>query len=84
MNEGKEGTLSNYYTQTFAILDKWLNNVAEEKGEQALQAVKKAVENNLNANVTYYEDVAKEADRNGEHQLATRNRLLAKLYSELL
>lgn len=79
-----ESQLSTYCSQTFVILDKWLNQVGGEKGEQALGIVKSALQNNIRANMTYYEGLAKEAENNGEHELASRNRLLAKLYKGLV
>jgi hypothetical protein len=79
-----EQTLSNYCAQTFTILDKWLNQVALEKGQGALSIVKAALHNNLQANVTYYEQVANELEQRGETKLVEKNRLLAYLYKGLL
>ena len=76
--------LSNYCNQTFVILDKWLSEVGAKKGDEALVVVKKALENNIKANITYYESLAGEAEKNGLSTLASRNRLLARLYSGLL
>jgi len=78
-----ESQLSNYCSQTFVILDKWLNQVGGEKGEEALSIVKSALQNNIRANITYYEGLAREAENNGLNELASRNRLLAKLYTGL-
>jgi hypothetical protein len=79
-----EGQLSNYCTQTFTTLDRWLNQVSGEQGEQSLGYVKQAWQNNLKANMTYYEEFARAAEKNGEHELASRNSLLARLYKGLL
>ena len=76
--------LSNYCSQTFVVLDKWLNQIGAEKGEEALHIVQQAIQNNLTANLTYYESLAKEATENGHDALASRYRLLAKLYRGLL
>jgi hypothetical protein len=78
-----EGQISGYCRQTFAILDKWLNQVGQEKGDQALNIVRGAIQNNLDANVTYYEELAKQAEQNGQTELAAKNRLLARLYKGL-
>lgn len=80
----KDNNLSNYCSQTFVILDKWMNQVAQEKGEQALKIVKGALQTNIEANVTYYENLASEAGKNGQTELAAQNRLLATLYRGLL
>ncbi len=79
-----EGQLSNYCSQTFIILDKWLHQISKEKGAEALTIVKSALQNNIKANMTYYEELAKQAEKNGQHELASRNGLLAKLYMGLL
>lgn len=73
----------NYCTQTFIALDKWLNRVGAESGEKAVKIVKDNFQNNIQANVTYYEDLAEEAEKNGQKNLASRHRLIAKLYKEL-
>ena len=76
--------LSSYCSQTFVILDKWLNEIGKAKGEQSLEMVRHALHNNIKANVTYYESIANEAQKNGQTELANRNKLLAKLYKGLL
>jgi hypothetical protein len=72
-----------YCTQTFAVLDKWLQQVASEKGTGALKAVKSAFENNIDANITYYEYLATEAEKTGQSPIVAQNRLLAGLYRAL-
>jgi hypothetical protein len=79
-----EGQLSNYCSQTFVILDKWLTQIGIEKGDDALEIVKEAFQNNINANMTYYETVANEAEKRGENEIASQNRRIAKLYKGLL
>ena len=48
----------------FVALDKWLQQAAAEKETGALKAVKSAFENNIGANITYYEYLATEAEKN--------------------
>ncbi len=79
-----KGQIASYCSQTFVILDKWLNQLGAEKGEQALSIVKKALQTNIKANTEYYEWLAKEAESSGEHDLAEKYRLLARLYKGLL
>lgn len=76
--------LSGYCSQTFVILDKWLNEIGKAKGEESLEIVRHALHNNIKANVTYYEGIAVEAQKIGQTELANRNKLLAKLYKGLL
>lgn len=76
--------LSSYCTQTFVILDKWLNQMGQEKGEEAIKIIKEAMLNNIKANITYYQGLAKEAEGNGHTELASQNMLLARLYKGLL
>ena len=71
-------------TQTFVALDRWLNHVGREKGDKALEVVRSAMRNNLDANITYYEAVAKGAELNGNLQFAARYKLLVSLYRGLL
>jgi hypothetical protein len=78
------GELYNYCSQTFVVLDKWLNQIGTEKGDEALQIVKDAIENNVKANIAYYENLAKEAEDNGLDELAAKHKLLARLYKGLL
>jgi hypothetical protein len=80
----KAESLSNYCSQTFVVLDKWLNQVGAEKGDKALQIVKDAIENNLKANITYYENIVNAAEENGLTELASRHLLMARLYKGLL
>ena len=68
-----------YCTQTFVALDKWLQQVASEKGTGALKAIKSALENNIDANITYYEYLATEAEKTGQSPIVAQNRLLAGL-----
>jgi len=84
IDQTREIALSKYCTQTFTVLDKWLVQVSLEKGEQALEEVKRKMQNNMNANVTYYEGLAKDFASNGQKELAAKNELLAKLYKGLL
>ncbi|AFU58982.1 hypothetical protein Ngar_c20500 [Candidatus Nitrososphaera gargensis Ga9.2] len=76
--------VSSYCTQTFVILDKWLNQLGREKGDEALKIIKEALRNNTKANITYYQEFAKEAKENGHVELASQNMLLARLYKGLL
>ena len=76
-------TLSSYCTQTFTILDQWLNQVSGEKGDQALEYVKKAMRNNIADNITYYDHVAFDLEKREEFGLAMRNRRLAEIYRGL-
>jgi hypothetical protein len=82
--EDEKQMIASYCSQTFVILDKWLNQVGAEKGEQALSVVKKALQTNIKANTEYYEWLVEEAENGGEHGLAEKNRLLARLYKGLL
>lgn len=82
-NEESEG-IPNYCGQIFVIMDKWLNQQADKKGDKALKIVNDAIRNNIKANMTYYEGLAKAAQQNGQKDLASRNRLLARLYKGLL
>jgi hypothetical protein len=72
-----------YCTQTFVALDKWLQQVASEKGTGALKAIKSAFENNIDANITYYEYLATEAEKTGQSPIVAQNTLLAGLYKAL-
>ena len=72
-----------YCTQTFVALDKWLQQVASEKGTGALRAIKSALENNIDANITYYEYLATEAEKTGQSPIVAQSRLLAGLYKAL-
>lgn len=72
-----------YCTQTFVALDKWLQQVASEKETGALKAVKSAFENNIDANITYHEYLATEAEKTGQSPIVAQNRLLAGLYRAL-
>ncbi len=72
-----------YCTQTFVALDKWLQQVASEKGTDALKAVKSVLENNIDSNITYYEYLATEAEKTGQSPIVAQNRLLAGLYRAL-
>ena len=64
-------------------MGKWLQQVASEKGTGALKAVKSAFENNIDANITYYEYLAIEAEKTGQSPIVAQNRLLAGLYRAL-
>jgi hypothetical protein len=72
-----------YCTRTFVALDKWLQQVASEKETGALKAVKSAFENNIDANITYYEYLATEAEKTDQFPIVAQNRLLAGLYRAL-
>jgi hypothetical protein len=74
----------NYCSQTFVALDKWLNKAAAENGDEALKIVKENFQNNVKANLTYYEGLAEEAEKSGQKKLASKHRLLVSLYKELL
>jgi hypothetical protein len=76
-------SMEDYCTQTFVALDKWLQQTASEKGTGALKAIKSALENNVDANITYYEYLATEAEKTGQSPIAAQNRLLASLYKAL-
>jgi hypothetical protein len=65
-------------------LDKWLNKVGAECGDKALKIVQDNFQNNIKANVTYYENLVEEAEKSGEKKLASKHRLLVRLYKELL
>jgi hypothetical protein len=56
-----------------------LNQAAQESGQEALSIVNSVLQNNPRANMTYYEDIAREAQSHGHDELASRNRLLAEL-----
>ena len=76
--------VSSYSSQTFALLDKWLNQVGAQKGGEGLRMVKSTLQNNIKANIAYYESLAKEAESIGHKELAAKNRLVAELYKGLL
>ena len=79
------GKTSTYCGQTFAMLDKWMLQIAEERGaEIAFRKVKETFENNIKANVSYYEELAKIAQENNKGQNAEANLLMAKLYKGFL
>jgi hypothetical protein len=64
-------------------LDKWLQQAASEKETDALKAIKSAFENNIDANITYYEYLTTEAEKTGQSPIVAQNRLLAGLYRAL-
>ena len=84
MNGNKKSSVSDYCTQTFAIVDQWLNQVSLEKGQEALGIVKTALQNNWRTNITYYEQLAEAADSEKQSKLAKKYRLLARCYNELV
>jgi hypothetical protein len=61
-----------------------LNKVGAESGDKALKIVQDNFQNNVKANMTYYEDLAHEAEKSGQKKFASQHRLLALLYKELL
>jgi hypothetical protein len=67
--------ISSFCSQTFVILDKWLNQIGKEyKGNHhASKIAKEIFQNNINANVTYYESFAKSAEQSQEADLATKS-----------
>lgn len=79
-----EGEISTFCNQTFVILDRWLNQIGREKGKDASRIVKETFQNNIKANLSYYESIAKNADENEQHEIAATNRLMAKLYKGFL
>ena len=82
--QNSDDGLSNYCSQTFVILDRWLNQVANEKGNEALTIARSALLNNMSANSSYYESMAIEAKKNGQIEFAARYSLLADIYNRLL
>lgn len=65
-------------------MDKWLNQVASEKGKEALTIARGALLNNMSANASYYQSMASEAEKNGHTEIAARCTLLADIYNRLL
>lgn len=78
-----ETNLEQYSTKAFVALDNWLNRSVAENGEEASEIVSHAFQNNINANLSFYEGLANEADRNGYLGLSARVKAVAKLYKAL-
>lgn len=84
-SEDRDGQISTYCGQTFAMLDRWLIRIGNENNpEEASKIVKTTFQNNIKANITYYEELAKAANESHQKKMAATHRLIANLYKEFL
>lgn len=73
------------FTQSFSEMDKMLNRIVRENGEQSsYPLIKSELNSTIRANITYYESLAKNAENRGFEEMVTNYRLLARVYKELL
>lgn len=76
-----DGEISTYCSHTFNALDKWLIRIANENNpEEAAKIAKGTFQNNIRANIDYYEYLAKSADEEHQEKVAARNRVIANMY----
>ena len=67
------------------MLDQWLVQIMKEKNAgEASKIAQKTFQNNIHANISYYEGVEKEALQNDLGEIAARNRAMVNLYKGFL
>ena len=80
-----DGGISTYCSHTFNALDKWLIQITNEKNPgEVSKLVQTSFQNNIKANIDYYEYLAKSADADHLEKAAARNRLMVNLYKGFL
>lgn len=80
-SKNSDGEISTYCGHTFAMLDKWLIRIGNENNpEESSKIVKRAFQNNIKANISYYEYLEKAAEESHRKKMAATNRLIANLY----
>jgi hypothetical protein len=84
-SDNSDGDISTYCSQTFNAFDKWLIRLANENNsDEAFKIAKGTFQNNVKANIDYYEYVAKSAEEEHLEQVATRNHMIANMYRGFL
>jgi hypothetical protein len=81
----EDNKISNYCSQTFRLLDQWLVQIVKEKtGDDAFDLTQKTFQNNIQANISYYESLEEAALQNHDDAVAATNRAMVNLYKGFL
>lgn len=84
-SKNSDGEISTYCGRTFAMLDKWLIRIGNDNNaKDASKIVKRVFQNNIKANISHYEYIAKAAEESHQEKTAATNRLIANLYKGFL